>query len=119
MKLRIPVHSRLGTQFKLYILADTPANAGSLYDQLAAHDVSKLQTRADGSVIYGQDMRRKILLDPKPAGRKIWFRLGAFGTQVAKDQFPNNYFEASRIRDFEKRNRLRWLPFRTVIADDA
>lgn len=119
VKLRIPVHSRLGTQFKLYILADTPANAGSLYDQLAAHDVSKLQTRADGSVIYGQDMRRKILLDPKPAGRKIWFRLGAFGTQVSKDQFPNNYFEASRIRDFERRNRLRWLPFRTVIADDA
>lgn len=119
VKLRIPVHARLGTQFKLYILADTPANAALLWDQLAAHPVSKIEHGADGAPLYGQDLRKKILLDPKPSGRKIWFRLGAYGTQVSKDRFPNNYFDASRIRDFERRNRLKWLPFRVVVPDDA
>ncbi len=101
MILNLPVHRKLGTQFKLYYLLPDEQEAGALWEALKTAQANPLLGPAHAV--------HKIVLDEdKPAGRRCWFRLAACGTQETIDKFATSYFAASQMRGFERRNR--WKP---------
>ena len=112
VKLRLPVHRRIGTQFKLYLLAPTAQSALDIWNSLSRH--SKKSGRAGG------DFLKSIALDETaPKGRKIWFRLENFDSSETVDGHLNNICLPDRIKNFETRRRTApWAGLRAGEPED-
>ncbi len=103
--LLLPVHRKLGTQFKLYYLLPDAKKARTLWQALKQ---SPIHLAPDDAADRGE---RIVLDDRAPADCKCWFRLAAYGGQSTRDGFATSYFAASQLRDFERRNRLKRWPW--------
>ena len=112
VKLRLPVHRRIGTQFKLYLLAPTPKSALDIWNKLTIY--SKRAKKADGNFL------NSIKLDEyAPKGRKIWFRLENFDSSETVDGHLNNICLPDRIKNFENHRRsVPWTSLRTGEPED-
>lgn len=98
MILNLPVHRKLGTQFKLYYLFPKKGQAGTLWQALKA---------AQAKLASHHAVHQIVLDENKPAGRKCWFTLAAYGAQKTVDNFGGSYFAATQVVGFERRNRLK------------
>lgn len=98
--LALPVHRKLGTQFKLYYLVPDAEQAGELRKALGQ---SSIRHESDADIAAN----RIVLDEDEPAGRKCWFRLAAYGARQTVDGFGSSYFASSQLLGFERRNRLR------------
>jgi hypothetical protein len=84
-RFNLPVHRRLGTQFKLFIKAQSPAEAVELAKLPCFH-----LPGADGEPARGNDAD----------GDKIWFFHPDFPTVRTVEKLANNMFYPSRLRQF-------------------
>lgn len=105
VKLKLPIHRRMGTQFKLYLLAKNKDESVKIWKTLT--EISK-------KISVG------ITLDSdEPKGRKIWFRLTNFDTAITVEGHENNICLPDRIKNFEKTSVLiPWTKFRVGELED-